>query len=186
MNIISNSCLGSYITRDYLKTKYNNPFCWSVIDDNSICTLINDYYNINFKNYELTKDNNWNFYLTIDNKIKVWYVHYKFSEKDTMIRKNDVDVFYNKIWEYIIDCYNKRIIRMIETPVFVLGSSWGGGALSKELIKKITEIKTNFKIIMTSNVDIDFKMPDNCFYYKHNLFQDNVTLSKQIYEKYIK
>lgn len=92
MNIISNSCLGSYITRDYLKTKYNNPFCWSVIDDNSICTLINDYYNINFKNYELTKDNNWNFYLTIDNKIKVWYVHYKFSEKDNPIGSYNFDI----------------------------------------------------------------------------------------------
>lgn len=186
MNIISNSCLGSYISRDCLKSPYNNPFCWSVIDDNSICNLIKNYQKIDFNKYELTKDKNWNFYITIDKQVKVWYVHYRFSKTDNTIRKDDVDVFYNKIWEYIIDCYEKRIKRMTETPIFVLGSSWGGGALTKNSIKSISQIQTNYKIIMTSNVDIDFKLPNNCKYFKHNLFQDNVTLSNQIYENYIK
>ena len=142
MNIISNSCLGSYITRDYLNEPYSNPFCWSVIDDVSIINLIKNYKNINFNKYELTKDKNWNFYITIDKLVKVWYVHYRFSKNDNKIRKNDVDVFYNRIWEYIIKCYETRLKRMKEEPIFVLGSSWGGGALSKDEIYKINNIKT--------------------------------------------
>lgn len=198
MNIISNSCLGAFIQKDFLKQPYSNPFCWNVIEDNSIINLISMYDTINFKKYELLRGNNLpyytdkdcNFYLNIDNKVKVYYVHYRFSKNDTKPRKanygNATDILYNKIWKYIIDCYEKRLQRMKDEPIFVLGSSWSGGALKYDTIKRISNIRTNYKIIMTSNIDIDFKLPSNCYYYKHNVFRNNLKLSKEVFEKYFK
>lgn len=201
MNIISNTCIGSFITRDFLKTPYNNPFCWNIIDSNSICSLIENYDKINFNNYELLKGYNlpnymekyWNMYIKIDNKINVYYIHYRFNPLDTKPRKAAcglaTDVFYNKIWEYIVEKYETRIKRMKEQnekPIFVLGSSWPAHSLSYKMINKISKIKTNYKIIMASTVDIDFDLPINCYYYKHEVYKNNKELSKQIYEKYIK
>ena len=43
MNIIANSCVGSDIITKILNERFENPFCWCVIDFNSMCTLIKDY-----------------------------------------------------------------------------------------------------------------------------------------------
>lgn len=140
MNIISNSCLGSFLYKDVLKTVYQNPFCWNVIDDDSLIYLIQNYDNINFNNFELVKDEQNNFYIIIDNKVKVWYIHYRYSTTDKIIRHEGEDVFYAKIWEYIVDCYQRRLERMItsnENPIFVLGTSWDFGKVHYKLVKKL-------------------------------------------------
>lgn len=102
MNIISNNCLGGHLYRDFLNSEFENPFAWTVIDFNSMLYLVNNWYDINFKNYELVKDEKWNFSIIIDNNVKIQYVHYKFSPKATTITqtKPSTDIFYNKIWEY--------------------------------------------------------------------------------------
>ena len=185
MNIISNSCLGSFIYRDILKSPYQNPFCWNVIDDESLIYLIQNYDNINFKNFELVKDEHNNFYIIIDNKVKAWYIHYRYSTTDKIIRHEGEDVFYTKIMEYINDCYQRRLERMIisnENPIFVLGTSWDFGKVHYELVKKIANIKTKYKIIMTGNFDLDFELPKNYIYIKHSFYKDNKKLAEFIKE----
>lgn len=123
MNIISNNCLSGFLYKDFLRTEFENPFVWSVIDFKSMLYLIQNYNKINFKNFELIKDNNWNFSIIIDNNIKVQYVHYKFSPTAKTVQINPKiagEVFYNKIWEYIINIYNKRLERMINEPIFCI------------------------------------------------------------------
>ena len=186
MNLIGNTCLSSFIIRDYIKIPYNNPFCWNVIDIDSFCYLIENYNKINFKDYELIKDSNWNFSLIIDKKIKTQYVHYKFSIEDKIIRKNNLDVYYNKIWLYIIEKYEKRLKIMLEQqeePIFIIGSSYDKSFGSVDLndIKKIINIKTKYKIIITSNIDLNFDLPSNIIYYKHSIIKNNCMLSKLLY-----
>lgn len=122
MNIISSNCLSGHLYRDYLNTEFENPFAWTVIDFKSMLYLVEKWNTINFKNYELVKDINWNFSIIIDNNVKVQYVHYKFSPKATTIlqTKPSTDIFYNKIWEYIVDVYNKRLNRMTNPPLFCI------------------------------------------------------------------
>jgi len=122
-NLISQNCLCGDIYKNNLKIDYQNPFVWCVITFENMYNLISKWDNINFLNYELKKDKNWNFSLNIDNKVNIQYVHYKFSYNDSTIRKNGVDVFYNKIWEYIIEIYEKRIQKMLnnkENPLFCI------------------------------------------------------------------
>lgn len=180
MNIISNSCLGSFLYKDVFQIPYQNPFCWNVIDDDSLLYLIQNYDKINFDNYELTKDKNRNFYIIIDGKVKVWYIHYRYSAQDAKPRMQGEDVFYARIWEYIVECYQKRLARMKsnnEMPIFVLGTSWDYGKVTYELAKKIASLKTEFRIIMTGDFILDFALPKNCIYVQHSCIKDNKKLA---------
>lgn len=187
MNIIGNSCISSFLTRDCLKEPFNNPFCWCVIDFDSIFYIIKNYYNINWLNFELVKDENWNFSIIIDKNIKVQYVHYVFDKNVKTIEfKNLHDVCSNHIWEYIIEKYNQRINRMLkskEEPIFILGSPWttykAENVITREMYTKIKEINTNFKIYVCSdynftnekniiNIDIS-KIKKNDYYSSLNV-----------------
>ena len=188
MNLIGNSCLSSFITKEHIKEGYSNPFCWCVIDINSFCYLIENFDKINFWNYELVKDENWNFYIIIDEKIKVKFVHYKFSKQHSTILRKGLDVFYNKIWTYIVEKYETRLKRMLEKkeePIFIIGSSYDKnfGSIDAEDIKRICNLKTHYKIIMTSNINVDYKkLPSNVLYYKHSIKKDNKLLSELLFK----
>lgn len=180
MNIISNTCIGSYIMRDCLKQPYENPFCWNIIDAESMYNLIKNYDKINFKNYELKKDDKWNFWIEIDNQVKVKFVHYHFSSRDTKIRKNNVDLFYNRIWEYIIDCYEKRLSRMKDKPIFIIATSFPHDFYSEEEIKKICSIETPYKIVICNN---HIKLNTPHIFLDTKLFENNEQLAKDIWEQ---
>lgn len=121
MNLISNTCIGAYLYK-LLNLKFENPFCWSVIDFDSMYYLIKNYEKINFKNYELTKTPDWWFTIIIDNVIKVHYVHYKFDKNANKPTRCGSNIIYNKIWEYIVEKYEERLTRMHGQPIFVIGS----------------------------------------------------------------
>ena len=60
MNLISNTCIGAYLYK-LLNLKFENPFCWSVIDFNSMYYLIKNYEKIKLckmKKYKLIIANN--------------------------------------------------------------------------------------------------------------------------------
>lgn len=124
MNLISHNCLAGNIYKNHLKEEFNNPFIWTVIDFNSMLYLIQNWNKINFKNYELIKDEQWNFSIIIDNKVKVQYVHYKFNPNCKTPRLDNVgSIHYYKIWEYIIQKYEERTKRMLEkneNPIFCI------------------------------------------------------------------
>lgn len=113
MNIIGNNCIGGFIYRDLLKTKYENPFIWSRLLSPHFENLLLNWDNINFQNIDLkcySKLDDWR--IIIDNKIEVEYRHMKFDKNYNTPVIQDVFVYYNKIWEYIIEKYNTRLIRM--------------------------------------------------------------------------
>lgn len=175
--------------RDYLKCPYNNPFCWNIIDFNSMYNLISKWDSIDFTNWDMFRDKQWNFYTKIDNYITIKWQHYKFSKTDDVLRKEGIDVFSNKIWEYIAECYDKRTARMLkqnESPTFILVSTWNGGSYSKDELKKLCSIKTPYKIIV-ANYGIQLQnTPPNVTFYTELIKKNNGLLAKKLYEAYFK
>lgn len=124
MNIISNNCLGGFIYKDFLQIKYENPFIFSRMNYEDFLYLLVNYENINFENFELIKESDKleKFRIIIDNKIKVQFNHYKFDKdciistvkifNDEKTMRTTTNVYYNKIWEYIVEKYEQRIKRM--------------------------------------------------------------------------
>lgn len=125
MNLVNNSCIGSYITQKISPDGFHNPFQWCQIDFESMYYMIKNWSSINWFNYELVKDDKWNFSIIIDNHIKVNYIHYRFDKNALSPIVKGTEVFYCKIWEYIIEKYETRIKRMLklnEEPIFILAN----------------------------------------------------------------
>lgn len=123
MFLISNNCLSGHLYKDCFKKEYNNPFIWTVINFENMLKLIKNFDNINFNNYELIKDENWNFSIIIDNLVKINYVHCKFDPRFKKPTKIGPDIFYNEIWKYIVLKYEERLKRMKqlnEKPIFCI------------------------------------------------------------------
>lgn len=192
MNIISNSCVGAFLTRDYLKEEFSNPFIWSYIDNKSFYNLIKNYDNINWFNYELVKDNNWNFSIIIDKQIKVDYPHYKFDKNANELTYFDEDnqnrnVYSNKIWEYIIEKYEERTRRMLtknEKPLFLLATCYDFNIKDYnhhydiDWINNIDLLETKYRVILVSK---HFKFNNKlCYIYKYS--KDNIELANEIYK----
>lgn len=189
-NIIGNTCIGAAIYNEQLKTEYQNPFVWSEIDAESMYNLIKHFDDLNFNDNELQKDENWKFSTIIANKVKVKWIHYIFSPKDTVLRIKAHDAFYNRIWEYIQSRYDARTERMLaqkNEPIFIVGSIHKRHHYSEAEIKKICSLKTNYKIIVANNnMDFSNEFP-NVIFHKTSLNEknaNNCVLAKEIFETY--
>ena len=187
-NIIGNSCVSAFITKELLNQEFINPFCWNTIDAQSMYNLILYYDTLDWNNIELIKDKNWHFYTIIDNKVKIRWAHYIFSKNDNKIRIKKPNVYWNKIWEYIVNEYNKRIERMLTykiEPIFIIGSLHKVHWYNENWIRKICSIKTNYKIIIVNN-NMDFsKDYPNIIFHKTKLkddgIQNNSVIGKELY-----
>lgn len=125
MNIVNNSCIGSYIAKKISPDGFHNPFQWCQIDFASMYHMIKNWDSINWFSYDIIKDDNLAFSLLIDGIINVKYIHYKFDKNAKVVTKKGTEVFYYKIWEYIVDKYETRIKRMLklnEPPMFILAN----------------------------------------------------------------
>ena len=156
MNIISNCCASGEFYRRILNTSYQNPFIWCSIKPNDMLYLIEHYNDINFLNYEIAKnelENEMNtFRVIVDNKMSIYYLHYHFSKTDSTIRTNDVNVYYNKIWEYVAQKYETRTKKMLdlkEPPMFLLFSDRVSLAkIDDSWVDKFLNVKTPYKIVI--------------------------------------
>lgn len=127
MVLIGNNCLVGYIYRDILKQEYQTPFIWSRIWKEDFEKLISQYDMLNFDNFELKKINSLNksnndFYILLDDTIKIFYQHYKFDKNYVKPTKvDDINIHYNKIWEYIYEKFKIRSKRMnkSEKPIII-------------------------------------------------------------------
>lgn len=153
MNLISQNCLSGHLYKNHYKEEFENPFIWTVIDFNSMLYLIQNWNRINFRNYELVKDNNWNFSIIIDNKVKIQYVHYKFdAASKTPTIDNVGSILYYKIWEYIIQKYEERLKRMLsknEEPIFCIcnfNTIYPDATYTEEQLKELNQYK-NVRIL---------------------------------------
>jgi len=188
MNLISNTCLGAALY-NIIGEEYENPFCWNVIDFKSICNLIRDFNTIDFNNYELKKDNMWHFSIIIDRKVIVNYVHYKFSKDCTKLTKINVDIFWNKIWEYITTKYDERLARMLKmkkNPIFIIGSIHKSHFYTEEQITDVCKLCTEKKyklVVVNNNFDFSDRFP-NVMFIKTDRSEEelnNIDFAKEIY-----
>ena len=153
MNLISNNCFGGmYLRRE--KLQFKNPFIWTAINCKDFLNVIHNFDTINWMNYEIIKDKNWNFFINIDNKCKLNCVHYRFSKTDDKPRKSYVDVFYSKIWEYINEKYLTRLERMKEPPIFLIDWTDCLGFTEDELKKFINEYKGKYHCLIITNYSV--------------------------------
>ena len=192
INAIGDSCVASNITLDVLRQEYINPFCWNIIDHISFGYLIKNYKNINFNNYYLQKCEDYDndeYYLIIDNNVKVLYHHYREDLNCKTIIKKDNHIYFYDIQSYIIEKYKSRL-KLNNTPIFVIGSSWDIEKDKYENFEYI--IKQNIKkypLIIVTNKESDFlylQKYENEYtkIYKTNLYKNNEQLARDIYNEY--
>lgn len=159
MNLVGNSCVSSYINRDFLHVKYINPFCWCIMDFDSCYNLVKYWDELDFNNFDLIKDDNWMFSIVIDGKVTVQYVHYIFDKNASNLIKNPPDVRWNRIWEYICTKYIERIQKIkSEPPIFLFATANNGLSRHKpftlEQQKKLANLDTEYKIICSFSDNI--------------------------------
>lgn len=157
MNVIGNNCIGAYFMNEW-KEEYKNPFIWHILLFNDMLNLIKNYDNINFLDYEIAKSElkpgylN-TFKLLVNNKITIHYPHYKFKADENVPKVIHVDVYYNKIWEYVVKKYEKRLLRMTEKPCFLIIDGHGSGIgkwceYTKEQDEQLLQLETLHKIVL--------------------------------------
>ena len=152
--------------------------------------MVKNFKNINFENYELIKDENWKFSLIIDKNIKIQYVHYRFDKNAKNPYKKDIDIYYSKIWEYIIEKYEIRLSRMKiikENPIFLFTDWWNrpDTLLSYDKLKKLNDLKKDNIIVAVDKFypeftylkQIERKIPGD---------KGNGELGKRVYDKFLK
>lgn len=190
MNIICNSCVGGFIYKNELKCPFQNPFIWNIIDFNSMLYLVKNYNNINFNNFDLVKDKNWNFSIIIDKHITIQYVHYKFDAKANKPYIKYIDYYSNKVWEYIVQKYVERKNRMLaskEKPLFLFANWFDKKetALSYNQLKILDNLHKDNIICAVDKIYPEFKNIKQITR-EHNKKIWNPGLAKKIYEKFIK
>lgn len=190
MNIIANSCVGGFIYKNELKCPFKNPFIWNIIDFNSMVYLIKNFEKINFKNYELKKDKNWNFSIVIDGHVTVQYVHYKFDPKAEKPYIKYIDLYSNRIWEIIVKKYEERTERMLnlhEKPIFLFANWFDKKetALSYTQLKILNDLNKDNIICAVDKIYPELKNIKQITR-EHNKKIWNPGLAKKIYEKFIK
>lgn len=150
MNLIGNSCVASFITRDFLKEKYKNPFCWTSMDFESIYNLIKKYDTIDFNNVKFI--NIGNFYQAIlDNDIKINYIHYLNDDKCENLTFDRSNVKCKEILPYVKKKYFDRI-KLIkeEEPIFILAAGYYQEYyMTDKEIQKIIDINSKYRIIIS-------------------------------------
>ena len=175
INVVSSSCVGGYIMRDFLKIEYINPFVWSYIPFEDFFNLIKYWDEINFRNFtvEAIGNNPSNGYKTvIDNKVNVYWHHYKYDENVLDEPKIvNVNVLYYKIDEYIKKKYEERVERMLKSkidPIFIFGDSFkrcGKNVFNEIRKKELLNIQSKYKIICLDSE-------------KYKIYESNFNLSK--------
>ena len=190
-NLIGNCCAASFIMvdNDKLNQPLLNPFSYALIDFNSMKYLIENYDNLNLHNYKLIKEDGWKFSIIIENKIKVFYLHYVFNPKvEYYHNKINHNIESNKIWEYIVKKYEERLTRMEKeniTPIFVLGSAGNDrNHYSEQQVLELLNMKNDFKIIIAQKEDIKFNCTENREYIKipNTILTDGTPLASYIYK----
>jgi len=124
MNIISNCCIGGFLYKNEFKKEFENPFIWSAISFDSFIKLMDNYYTINYNNImmEVNKIHG-GYNLIIDNSVKVQYIHYRFNKNFKKPTVKGVNIYYCRIWKYIVEKYKQRLKRMLtnnEQPIWVM------------------------------------------------------------------
>jgi uncharacterized protein (DUF1919 family) len=161
MLVIANNCGGA----DYYnihKSKYNNPFMWSLVFADDMIRLINNFCMINWANVEpiLLEPQSaiYNGYtynptvpgLKIDNTFSLYWPHYLYDATALTPIKKGPDTFYYKNYEYALDKYFTRLKRMFsmsENPAFLI-ICYKRHGWNADTLDKLDELHTPFKTVI--------------------------------------
>lgn len=143
MNIITNNCVAAAIYQ--LKhMQFANPFMWTLLSAPDFIYLVQNFNTIDFNKIQLTTDiykEKPIYKLIVDGNLNVLYIHHKKDRSKTTPTKIKSDIWYVDIENYIIECWNRRLKRMNESPKFIAAAySW-----SYDQIIKFANTKTNSK-----------------------------------------
>lgn len=124
MNIIGSNCCGANFYH-HNNIPFSNPFIWAVTPYSDLIYLMTHWNNIDWFNIDLAPSNlrDNTFILTIDKNVNIHYVHYIFDVKKNKPKTMGASVYYQYIWEYLIDKYFIRVKRMLinnEPPSFII------------------------------------------------------------------
>lgn len=177
MNIITNNCVAAAIYQ-IKKTQFTNPFMWTLMSAQDFIYLVQNFKSIDFSKIKLTTDiykEKLVYKLIVDGKLNVLYIHHKKDKTKMIPTKIKRDIWYANIENYIIDCWNRRLKRMTETPKFIVVSyGW-----TYDQIIKFADIKTDYKkgfIIFNEKAYDKLKAnyPCICLSIKDNLTSNNL------------
>lgn len=191
MNIISNNCTGGFIYQTILKSEFQNPFIWCRILPDDFIFLLKNKEKINFNNISLEKtakeleENKPIFYINVDDKINLYYTHYWFNKRYDKPYKENNEIKYNKIWEYIVDKYFDRLKRMKEQKetVIVLDNAFNNwDSIKKETISFCKENK--IKLILIDDNEEE-KCDENFLAFHHNYQHESPKTVIQIHHKLV-
>lgn len=156
MNIIANDCVGGELYK-ICNEEYKSPFIWTILRISDFKEVMLNYDNIDFMNirYEQTPNYYFPWYmsqLVVDDKFKIFFPHHMLMKGEKQLREfspipNQHGMIYEKMDEYIIEHYRKRIGRMTEEPVFVFSQENRND--EKEIIE-LLEMDCN---LLTTNID---------------------------------
>ena len=156
MNIVANTCIGAYITRDILKEKYQNPFQWNIIDYDSLYLLVEHWNDL--KKYQVTckiLDKNDFPSIILDDRIKIDFVHIKKTSCINKTDKNQNNVFIedNKIIDYTLTKFHERMNRINEEPTFIIQYQPNHPITGNttKLLNLYNNVKTSYPIIILTN-----------------------------------
>lgn len=189
-NLIGNTCCASWITQQILHQEFINPICWSVIDFESAFNLVSHFYDINWIKINLqTDDTLSNFSLCVDGTITINYVHYKFEANANELYKQGDDVYFNRIWEYIIEKYISRIQKMCQLHIaprfiFTTPKEYRDARTYYSLDEqyKLANLKTDYPMIFSFPTTISH--PNVISIHQDTVFSGNsLSFSKYIYSK---
>lgn len=196
MNIIGNTCLGSSFMKFALNSKLNNPFSWALIDNESMLYLIKNYDKIDFKNIQIgrlsdseaTKKylpklricQDLDYYILIDGKVMVCYMHIISSY---MKQSKVYESRREKIIPFLRNIYFRRLARMKEEPIFVIGTSWERCVITESYINELLKLKSKYKIIMVGKLDYNKKLPSNYIYVKSTVSKNDAKCAKSVYNE---
>lgn len=168
-NVIGNNCVGAYwySLNGY---QFNNPFIWMLLPYDSLYHCLHKFNTINWNNFRIT-ESTWyknTYIITVDNTVHIHYIHYKLNPYATTIRVNrqgaaeesgwNGNVEYAKIWQYVVDKYKERTLRMCKNavnPVFLIREEPLLNNNANYSLKDIAYSESEYKrIIITQNTSI--------------------------------
>jgi len=153
MNLIGNCCISNYIS-NIAGEGNTNPFSWIDLDFNSLYYLITNWKNVDWNDYTMVKvphpyQNRDMFEIVIENKVHLRYIHYLYEKSATKPTVSGNNIFYCKIWEYIVQKYEERLKRMLErneSPIFI--TEWEHMDYDEEAFWKIEKEDLKYKLVI--------------------------------------
>ena len=151
MNLIGNCCISNHVA-ELCGEGHTNPFTWVDLDFESMFHLMNHWDTINWSKIRLEEHQHpyWEgkiYWLIVDNKVTIRYVHYLFDPLAKSPSVVGADVRYHRIWEYIVDKYverTKRMLALCNNPAFVI--EWGHMDYNSNNWQRLVASNTQYKI----------------------------------------